>query len=437
MTAISEDTSIAASAESEGPESPQVGKHRIAIVGGGFGGLACASKLGGAPVDVTLIDKRNHNLFQPLLYQIATAILSPADISEPLRRTLGKKRNIDVVMAEVVGIDADRKAVLTRDGAPVEYDTLVIATGSVDNYLGHDEWKPHAPGLKTNRDARQVRETLLLAFERAELTLDPDERHKLLTFVIVGGGPTGVELAGAIAELGVFLLRRDFRNIAPEELNIILLEAAPGILSGFDEKLSQYALRRLEARGVDVRVNTPVEAIAAEEVTAGGEKIPTACVIWGAGVRATPVAAWLGVEPQRGGRVAVAPDLSAIGFEDIYVLGDAAAVQGEGGPFPALAQVAKQQGQYLGRKLRLSAEGKNDNSPFRFRNRGITAVIGRNAAVFQSGRFKLTGRLAWWLWAIVHVYLLVNFEKRLLVSVQWIWTFLTGQRNARLIDDRS
>ncbi|MGV0876433.1 NAD(P)/FAD-dependent oxidoreductase [Martelella sp. FLE1502] len=411
--------------------------NRIVIVGGGFGGLACASKLGGALVDVTLIDKRNHNLFQPLLYQIATAILSPADISEPLRRTLGKERNVDVVMAEVVGIDAKRKAVLTRDGAPVEYDTLVIATGSVDNYLGHDEWKQHAPGLKTNRDARQVRETLLLAFERAELTLEPEERQKLLTFVIVGGGPTGVELAGAIAELGVFLLRRDFRNIAPEELNIILLEAGPGILSGFDEKLSRYALRRLEARGVDVRVNTPVEAIAAEEVTAGGETIPTGCVIWGAGVRATPVAEWLGVEPQSGGRVPVAADLSAIGFEDIYILGDAASVQAEGGPFPALAQVAKQQGKYLGRKLRRKTEDRDDDTPFRFRNRGITAVIGRNAAVFQSGRFKLTGRLAWWLWALIHVYLLVNFEKRLLVSVQWIWTFLTGQRNARLIDDRT
>ncbi|MEO1987152.1 MAG: NAD(P)/FAD-dependent oxidoreductase [Martelella sp.] len=409
---------------------------RIVIVGGGFGGLACASKLGGAPIDVTLIDRRNHNLFQPLLYQIATAILSPADISEPLRRTLGRTDNVEVVLAEVIDIDAQRKAVITRDGAPIEYDTLVIASGSVDNYLGHDEWKMHAPGLKTNRDARKVRETLLLAFERAELALDPQERKKLLTFVVVGGGPTGVELAGAIAELGSFLIRRDFRNISLNELNIILVEAGSGILSGFDKKLADYALKRLAARGVDVRLNTPVEAISEGDVTAGGRSIPAGCIIWGAGVRATPVAEWLGVKPARGGRVPVESDLRARGFDDIYVMGDAALVEDEdGNPLPALAQVAKQQGKYLGRKLRAEAEGKSRNAAFRFRNRGITAVVGRNDAVFQSGRLMLTGRPAWWLWAIVHVYLLVNFEKRLLVSVQWMWTFLTGQRNARIIDD--
>jgi NADH:ubiquinone reductase (H+-translocating) len=411
---------------------------RIVIVGGGFGGLACAAALGGAPIDVTLIDRRNHNLFQPLLYQVATAILSPANISEPLRRSLGRHVNVSVIMAEMTGIDAVRKAVVLEGSEPVEYDQLVIATGSVDNYFGHDKWAEHAPGLKTNRQARAIREKLLFAFERAEVLLDPDERQAYLTCVVVGGGPTGVELAGAIAELGRFLIERDFKNLSADDLHIVLVEAGPRLLSGFDEKLSDYTLSRLQKTGVDVRLNTAVEAIGDRVVVAGGEEIECRCAIWGAGVKASPVASWLGIEPGRGGRIPVNPDLSLPGFEDIYLIGDVALSNDSSGkPLPALAQVAKQQGHYLGKALRAKAEGRSDAGPFRFHNRGITAVIGRNAAVFQFRRLKLTGRAAWFLWALVHVYLLVNFEKRLIVSVQWLWTFLTRQRNARLIDDRT
>ncbi|MCO6187834.1 NAD(P)/FAD-dependent oxidoreductase [Rhizobium sp. L1K21] len=412
---------------------------RIVIVGGGFGGLACASALGGAKVNVTMVDRRNHNLFQPLLYQVATAILSPASISEPLRRTLGRHNNIHVVMAEVTGIDTVRKAVIAEDGAPIEYDTLVIATGSKDNYFGNDTWREFAPGLKSNRDARLIRERLLTLFERAELAENPEERRACLTSVIIGGGPTGVELAGAIAELGRFLIPRDFKNISIDELRIVLLEAAPGILSGFDKSLSDYAQKTLEKKGVEVRVNTPVEAIEDGGVTAGGERFETCCTIWGAGVKATPVAEWLGLEAGRGGRVPVEGDLSVKGLSDIYIVGDAALALDENGkPFPALAQVAKQQGRYLGKKLRAERHSRSrSDEPFRFKNRGITAVIGRNAAIFEAGRLKLTGRTAWFLWAIVHVLLLVNFEKRFLVSTQWMWTFFTKQRNARLIDERS
>ena len=412
-------------------------RHRVVIVGGGFGGLACASQLGGAEVDVTLVDRRNHNLFQPLLYQVATAILSPADISEPLRRTLSRHRNIEVMMAEVTGVDPARKAVITADGGPIEYDTLVLATGSVYNYFGHDEWKEFAPGLKTNREARLIRERLLLAFEMAEVTLDPKERRKHLTCVVVGGGPTGVEMAGAIAELGRFLMERDFHNLSRSDFHILLLEASDGLLAGFDPTLAAYATARLKEVGVDVRTKAPVERISDCAVVAGGETIDASTIVWGAGVTASPVARWLGVEPGRSGRVPVEANLSVKGLADVYVLGDAAlGLDEKGSALPALAQVAKQQGIHLGKQLRKSLATGSRPEPFEFKSRGITAVVGRNAAVFQAGRFKLKGRPAWFLWAIVHVYLLVNFEKRLLVSVQWIWTYLTRQRNARLIDDR-
>jgi NADH dehydrogenase len=414
------------------------GRPRVVIVGGGFGGLACASVLGGADIDVVLIDRRNHNLFQPLLYQVATAILSPADISEPLRRTLARHKNVSVVLAEVTGVDSTLKRVLLTAGAdPVAYDVLVLATGSVYNYFGHDDWKDLAPGLKTNREARCIRERLLMAFERAEIAADPADRRRNLTAVVIGGGPTGVEMAGAMAELGKFLMERDFRHLAPEDFRIILLEASPGILAGFDEHLARYALERLKTIGVQVRTGSPVEGMADGVVTVGGEDIEAETIVWGAGVRSSPVAAWLGLKPGPSGRLPVRADLSVEGLADIYVIGDAsAAIDHEGKVLPALAQVAKQQGIYLGGALRARFAGRDDILPFRFRNRGTTAVIGRNAAIFQSGRVKLKGRIAWFLWAVIHVYLLVNFEKRLLVSVQWLWTYLTRQRNARLIDDR-
>ncbi len=411
---------------------------RVVIIGAGFGGLATARELGNSAIDVTVIDRRNHNLFQPLLYQVATAALSPADISEPIRRSLGRYRNIKVMLAEVNGIDTANKTVLIDQGAPVPYDRLVIATGSEYNYFGQDHWRGAAPGLKTIHEARLIRHRLLLAFERAELSTDPEEKKALLTNVIIGGGPTGVEMAGAIAELGYFMITRDFRSLPPEHFRVLLIEAGPGILTAFPENLTRYAMEELRKMGVEVRTNARVEGITRDQVLAGGEIIHTRNVIWGAGVKASPAAGWLGVEGKAGGRIPVDPDLKVTGFDDIYAIGDTAlGLSEDGKPLPALAQVAKQQGQHLGRGLPHALLDGRTTEPFRFHNRGNTAVIGRHAAIFDFGRWQLKGRSAWLLWAIVHVYLLVNFEKRLLVSIQWIWRYLTRQRGARLIDENA
>nr|CAD6409085.1 NAD(P)/FAD-dependent oxidoreductase [Rhizobium sp. Q54] len=413
-------------------------RRRIVIVGGGFGGLACARELGNSPIEVTVVDRRNHNLFQPLLYQVATAALSPADISEPIRRTLGRYRNIRVLLAEVTGLDLAGKHVLLDHGDPVSFDALVLATGSEYNYFGHEEWRAWAPGLKTIHEARLIRQRLLLAFERAELSGDPEEKQALLTSVVIGGGPTGVEMAGAIAELGRFMIERDFRRLQPEHFRVILVEAGPRILSAFPEELAEYARNELEKAGVEVLTRLPVESIDKEQVVAGGRTIRTGSVVWGAGVKASPAASWLKVEGKAGGRVPANPDLSVIGCTDVYAIGDTAlGLADDGKPLPALAQVAKQQGEYLGKALRLRLTRGQQAEPFRFHDRGNTAVIGRNAAIFDFGTWRLKGRLAWFLWAIVHVYLLVNFEKRLLVSIQWIWRYLTRQRGARLIDENA
>ncbi|TRL34523.1 NAD(P)/FAD-dependent oxidoreductase [Rhizobium straminoryzae] len=416
--------------------SPPARPARVVIVGAGFGGLAVAGGLGNSPVDVTVIDRRNHNLFQPLLYQVATAALSPADISEPIRRSLGRFRNIRVVLAEVTGVDTAARTVLLDHGLPIPYDRLVIATGSEYNYFGHDAWRAAAPGLKTIHEARQIRQRLLLSFERAELSQDPEEKKALLTSVIIGGGPTGVEMAGAIAELGHFMITRDFRQLSPEHFRVLLLEAGPRILAAFPQDLTDYATRALGKLGVEVMTGRRVEDITAGSVIVGGETIRTANVIWGAGVKASPAAGWFGIEGKAGGRIAVDPDLRISGLTDVFAIGDTAlGLADDGQPLPALAQVAKQQGQYLGRALRQELLEGRTPKPFRFRNRGNTAVIGRNAAIFDFGRWHLKGYFAWLLWALVHVYLLVNFEKRILVTVQWIWRYLTRQRGARLIDE--
>ncbi len=415
-----------------------VARPRAVIIGAGFAGLAAARELGNSEIDVTVIDRRNHNLFQPLLYQVATAALSPADISEPIRRTLARYGNIKVMLAEVTGIDPQAKLVKLDHGSSVPYDKLVIATGSEYNYFGHEEWRAWAPGLKTIHEARLIRQRLLLAFERAELSHDPEEKRALLTSVIVGGGPTGVEMAGAIAELGRFMITRDFRKLEPDHLRVILLEAGPRILAAFPENLTAYANRSLERMGVEVLTGIPVEAISKEEVVAGSMRIRTGCVIWGAGVKASPAGRWIGIEGESGGRIPVERDLSVTGFSDIFAIGDTAlGLAADGKPLPALAQVAKQQGEYLGKALRLSLTEGKTAEPFRFRNRGNTAVVGCNSAIFDFGTWTLKGRLAWLLWAVVHVYLLVNFEKRLLVSIQWIWRYLTRQRGARLIDENA
>lgn len=421
---------------------------RVVIVGGGFGGLACARALGGANVDVTVIDRRNHNLFQPLLYQVATAALSPADIAEPIRKTLGRHANIEVLLAEVTGVDTKARTVATDRMPPLGYDHLVIATGSDYNYFGHDEWRAFAPGLKTIREARAIRQRLLLAFEEAEMTRDETLQRRLLTSVIVGGGPTGVEMAGAIAELGRFMVLRDFRNIAADRLRVVLVEAGPRILSGFPEPLAGYAAKRLERLGVEVMTDSMVEAISEEEIVAGGTPIPAGAVVWAAGVQASPAARWLkGIEPDEAGRIAVSPHLEVLGVERVYALGDTAMLADPetGKPLPGLAQVAKQQGRYLGRALRgLAGNGGAGNggaghggrgAPFRFRNRGNTAVIGRNAAIIDFGAARLTGWPAWFVWVVVHILLLVSFEKRMLVTLQWMWRYVTRQRSTRLIDE--
>ena len=410
---------------------------RVVIIGAGFGGLACAQALGGAPVEVTVVDRRNHNVFQPLLYQVATAALSPADIAEPIRRTLGRHRNIHVRLGSVTGVDLEARLVRLEDGGTLPWDRLVIATGSEYDYFGHDEWRTHAPGLKSIHEARALRQRLLLAFERAEVEPDPAVRRALLTTVAVGGGPTGVEMAGAVIELGRDMVTRDFRTIAPDEVRVVLVEAGPRLLAAFPEDLAAYARARLERAGVEVLLGQRVERIGEDGAVVEGELIPAGCVVWGAGVKASPAGLWLGLSPQgRDARIPVDATLQVAGLRDVFALGDTArSLDEQGRPLPALAQVAKQQGQYLGRALRAETEGHPPPEPFRFHDRGNAAVIGRHAAVFDFGRWQMKGFLAWLLWAIIHVMLLVNFEKRVLVSIQWAWRYATHQRGARIIDE--
>ncbi|MCJ8140775.1 NAD(P)/FAD-dependent oxidoreductase [Falsirhodobacter halotolerans] len=411
---------------------------RIVILGGGFGGLAVAAGLGDAEAQVTVIDQRNHNLFQPLLYQVATAALSPADIAEPIRKTLGRFRNIRVMLAAVAGVDTAAQVVTTESGDAVPYDTLIVATGSVYNYFGNDHWRTHAPGLKSLSEARVIRQRLLLALERAELAKDAEARRGLLTAVVIGGGPTGVEMAGAIAELGRDVLARDFRDLGPEGFHVVLVEAGDRVLSAFPERLSDYTLKALTARGVHVWTGRSVKDVRPDGVLIDEEFVPAGVVVWGAGVRASPAADWLGVPAGKGGKIAVDGRLRVIGLENVHALGDVAHLEdASGAPLPALAQVAKQQGDWLGKHLRREMTGGPALPDFTFHNRGNTAVIGRNDAVFDFGRWQMRGWFAWVLWALVHVWLLVNFEKRILVSIQWVWRYLTRQSGARIIDERA
>lgn len=414
--------------------SPVDNRPHVVIVGAGFGGLACAEALGGTNIRVTVIDRNNYHLFVPLLYQVATAALSPADIAEPIRRIVSRHPNIDVVMGEVTGIDRAAKRVELADGSFIPYDRLVLATGSSYSYFGHDDWAEIAPGLKTIENARRIRARLLMNFEQAEMCEDPARQRALMTTIVVGGGPTGVEMAGAVAELARFALARDFRRIDPRTARVLLVEAGPRILSTFPEDLGQYARRKLEELGVVVLTGQAVESITPEGATVGGRFIPAGAIVWGAGVKASPAGSWLGVETDRSGRIPVNADMSVPGVPDVYALGDTAALAGDDGkPLPGLAQVAKQQGEHLGGGLEASLLRGQPLEPFRFRNRGNTAIVGRSAAVFDFGTRKLKGWFAWVLWAIVHVYLLVNFQKRMLVTMQWLWRWMTYQRGARLI----
>ncbi|HZH51487.1 MAG TPA: NAD(P)/FAD-dependent oxidoreductase [Microvirga sp.] len=409
--------------------------HHVVIVGAGFGGLSLAQSLGGTPLRVTVVDRRNFHLFQPLLYQVATAVLSPGEIAGPIRSILNRHGNIEILLGEVDGIDTARREI-SVGGDRLSYDTLVLATGATHGYFGHPEWARFAPGLKTLEDARRIRAQILLAYERAEIERDPAERERLMTFAIIGGGPTGVEMAGAIADLAHHALTRDFRNIDPRRTRILLVEAAPRILCSFPENLASYTERALGRLGVTLLTGRPVEDVTERGITVGGEFIPAATVVWAAGVAASPAGTWLNVGTDKAGRVPVGPDLSVPGLENVYVIGDLALAKDERGrPLPGLAQVAHQQGKYLGKALRARILSGETPPPFRFRSRGNLAVIGRNEAVVDWDRLKLKGFPAWLVWGIAHVYLLVGFQNRLLVCLRWLWTYLTHQGGSRIIHE--
>ena len=417
-------------------KSPMLGSFtgpQVVIVGGGFGGLEVAKALGGAPARVTLVDRRNHHLFQPLLYQVATAVLSPADIAQPIRAVLRDRANVEVLLGEVSSIDVDSKQVALVDGSRLPYDYLVLAAGASHAYFGHDEWEPYAPGLKSLEEATDIRRRLLVSFEEAERETDPERRKALMTFVVVGGGPTGVEMAGAIAEIARYSLAKDFRHIDTRDARVILLEAVDRLLLAFPTQLSRYALWDLQRLGVDVRFNTPVTNIGPGVVTAGGTEIKAATVIWAAGVKSSPIGTTLGVETDRAGRVIVQPDLTIPGHPEVSVIGDMSSLMSPTGrPYPGIAQVAKQEGAWAAKNIRRSMSGKK-TEPFQYIDLGNMATIGRNAAVADIRGITLTGFVAWLVWALVHVFNLIGFRNRLVVGLQWLWGYLTFQRGARLI----
>lgn len=402
---------------------------RVVIIGAGFGGLTAARSLAGAPVDVTLVDRRNHHLFQPLLYQVATAGLSPADIAAPIRSIVRDQKNVRVMLDSVIGIDRAERVVRLAGGAPVLYDRLIVATGAQHSYFGRDEWAEFAPGIKTIDDATAVRRKVLLALERAESEADPARRQALLTFVVIGGGPTGIEMAGAIAELARRSVSKDFRSITPRCSRIYLVEATPCLLGAFPRQLSEKARTAIEELGVSVLTGNPVEAVTGDHVKIAGETIPTHTVVWAAGVQASPAAAWLDADADGSGRVFVDPELTLPGSPDIYVIGDTAAFRDEAGRcLPGVAPVAKQQGRHVAHQI-LSGSSR----PFRYRNWGNLATIGRRRAIVDLGRVRLSGTLAWLLWCTAHIFFLVGFRNRLVVGASWLWSYLTFERSARLI----
>jgi NADH:ubiquinone reductase (H+-translocating) len=405
---------------------------RVVILGGGFGGLNAAKALRHAPVQVTLVDRRNHHLFQPLLYQVATAALNPSDIATPIRRVLRRQRNAEVILGEATAIDVPGKRVLLRDGV-VPYDFLVIATGATHAYFGHPEWERDAPGLKTLEDAIDIRRRVLLAYEAAEREDDRARREEWLTFVVVGGGPTGVELAGALAEIARHVLAQDFRRIDPRTARVVLVEAGPRILPAYAPELADKAAARLRHMGCEVLVGTAVTEVDGEGVVAGGRRIRSRCVLWAAGVAPSPIARSLGVPLDRVGRVKVERDLSIPGASEVFVIGDLAAVEDEQGRLvPGLAQPAIQGGRHAARQILRTLRGEA-REPFHYLDKGTLATIGRNAAVAQIGRLRSEGFFAWLLWLLVHIVMLIGFRNRVLVLAQWAWTYLRYERGARLI----
>jgi len=408
--------------------------HHVVVVGAGFGGLECTRALAGAGVHVTVVDRRNHHLFQPLLYQVATTSLATSEIAWPVRHLLRKRKDVTTLLGAVVGVDVEGKRVLLDDGGSVPYDTLVLATGARHAYFGHDEWEPFAPGLKTLEDATTIRRLILLAFEKAERETDPEKRRALMTFVIIGGGPTGVELAGTIVELARETLAGEFRNIDTRTARVVLIEAGERVLANFRPELSAYAKRVLERLGVSVELGRPVAECTADGVTFGGEKLPAGAIIWAAGVAASRAAEWLGAPADRVGRLIVEPDLTVPGHPEIFAIGDTAHVDWkEGRLVPGIAPAAKQQGKHVAATIRARLSGDTAARPFRYKHDGDLATIGKRAAAIDFGWIRLTGWIAWWIWGLAHIYFLIGLRNRLTVSLSWLWIYTTGQRSARLI----
>lgn len=409
----------------------------IVIVGAGFGGLTAAKRLARQDVRITIIDRHNHYLFQPLLYQVATANLTPADIASPVRKLLAQHLSIKVLMATIEGVDTAARTVAfrtpSRRAASVAYDFLIVATGARHSYFGHHEYAEHAPGLKALADAASIRARILKAFEIAESEPDEDIRKRLLTFVLIGAGPTGVEMAGAIAELRRYTLRHEFRRIDPTLARILLVEAAPRILHSFHESLSTKAQHRLEKLGVEVRLGKPVEHIGPEHIVLDGETIPAHNIIWTAGVEPSPVAAWLNTEADSRGRVRITPECHIPRDERVFVIGDVACFEAGNGPLPGVAQVAMQQGKYVAKRIRAVLAAKQLPGPFRYADRGNMAVIGRNFAILERGGIRMSGYVAWLAWLFIHVLYLADYENRFSVMTTWAWSYFTSARISRLI----
>jgi NADH dehydrogenase len=411
----------------------QAQRPRVVIAGAGFGGLQAAKALAKVDVDVTLVDAYNHHCFQPLLYQVATAALSPADVAWPIRAILRAQKNVRVIMARVLAIDAPARRVHTSQ-IDLAYDYLILATGSTHSYFGHDDWAPFAPGLKHIADATEIRRRFLLAFERAEVAEDEAAQQRLLTFVIVGGGATGVEMAGAIAEVARRTLQHDFRRIDPRTSRIILIEAGPRLLPTFPAPLADYAARSLRGMGVEIALGRAVTGCDAEGVSLDGSRIEAATVIWAAGVVASPAAEWIGAEPDRAGRIKVNADLTVPGRPEIFAIGDTASVvAGDGRPVPGIAPAAKQMGNYVAKVIAARVQERPAPPPFAYHHLGDLATIGRKSAVVKLGVFQITGFLGWLFWSAVHIYFLIGLRNRFVVALNWLWSYMTFQRGARLI----
>jgi len=407
---------------------------RVVIVGAGFGGLSAAMALARVPVNVTVIDRRNFHLFQPLLYQVATAGLNPSDVAWPIRSVLRDHANTRVLLGEVCGVDLPGRKVRLSDGREEPYDWLILATGATHTYFGHDEWSGVAPGLKRIDDATLIRRRILLAFEHAENAMSEEDRSRLMTFVIVGGGPTGVELAGAISELAQNALAADFRMIDPRRARVVLVEGGPRLLAAFPPSLSQFAHDALQGMGVEIQLNRVVSGCDSFGIIVSGEKLAAGTVLWAAGVAASPAARWLGAAADRAGRVEVQANLTVPGYPQVFVIGDTAAFIQDGKPIPGIAPAAKQQGVYVAATIRNAMLPRKRLLPgFRYRHYGSLATIGRHSAVIDFGKVQLRGWFAWWIWGLAHIYFLIGARNRLLVASQWLFSYLTYGRGARLI----